>query len=76
VQAQAAAKEAKASAAKERLSAEKAQNCQRARNQLQMLQSGVRMARANDKGEREFLDDKARADEIARTQQLISANCE
>jgi hypothetical protein len=41
-----------------------------------MLQSGVRMARANDKGEREFLDDKARADEIARTQQLISANCE
>jgi hypothetical protein len=76
VQAQAAAKEAKASAAKERLSAEKAQNCQRARNQLQMLQSGVRMARANDKGEREFLDEKARADEIARTQQLISANCE
>lgn len=76
VQAQAAAKEAKANAAKERLAAEKAQNCQRARNQLQMLQSGVRMARANDKGEREFLDDKARADEIARTQQLIGANCE
>lgn len=76
VQAQAAAKEAKANAAKDRLAAEKAQNCQRARNQLQMLQSGVRMARANDKGEREFLDDKARADEIARTQQLISANCE
>ena len=76
VQAQAAAKEAKANAAKERLASEKAQNCQRARNQLQMLQSGVRMARANDKGEREFLDDKARADEIARTQQLISANCE
>lgn len=76
VQAQAAAKEAKTNAAKERLAAEKAQNCQRARNQLQMLQSGVRMARANDKGEREFLDDKARADETARTQQLISANCE
>ena len=45
-QAQAADKEAKANAAKERVSAEKAQNCQRARNQLQMLQSGVRMARA------------------------------
>lgn len=75
-QAQAADKEAKANAAKERVSAEKAQNCQRARNQLQMLQSGVRMARANDKGEREFLDDKARSDEIARAQQQISANCD
>lgn len=75
-QAQAADKDAKIKATKERVSAEKAQNCQRARNQLQMLQSGARMARANDKGEREFLDDKARADEITRTQQLISANCE
>lgn len=75
-QAQAADKEAKANAAKERVSAEKAQNCQRACNQLQMLQSGVRMARANDKGEREFLDDKTRSDEIARAQQQISANCD
>ena len=75
-QSQAAAKEAKANADKERLGAEKAQNCQRARNQLQMLQSGTRMARANDKGEREFLDDKARADEISRAQQQITANCE
>lgn len=75
-QSQAAAKEAKANADKERLSAEKAQNCQRARNQLQMLQSGMRVARANDKGEREFLDDKARAEEIARTQQQVTANCE
>ena len=34
------------------------------------------LARANDKGEREFLDDKARADEISRAQQQITANCE
>ncbi|MCO5979214.1 DUF4124 domain-containing protein [Ideonella oryzae] len=75
-QAQAADKDAKIKATKERVSAEKAQNCQRARNQLQMLQSGARMARANDKGEREFLDDKARAEEITRAQQQISNSCD
>lgn len=66
---------AQAAAAKERASAQKAENCQRARNQLTMLQSGVRVARPNAQGEREYLDDKGRAAEIARTQQLISANC-
>lgn len=68
-------KQAQANATKERASAQKAENCQRARNQLTMLQSGVRVARPNAQGEREYLDDKGRAAEIARTQQQISANC-
>lgn len=52
-----------------------AEACQRARNQLQLLQSGARMARANDKGEREYLDDAGRAAEISRTQRQIDESC-
>jgi hypothetical protein len=33
------------------------------------------MARTNDKGEREILDDKARADEMRRTREIIAADC-
>lgn len=43
--------------------AERRTNCERARNQLAALESGQRIARFNDKGEREFLDDAQRAQE-------------
>jgi hypothetical protein len=41
-----------------------------------MLESGVRVARPNDKGEREFLDDKGRADEVNRTRAAVNDNCQ
>ncbi|MBW8757350.1 MAG: DUF4124 domain-containing protein [Burkholderiales bacterium] len=50
-------------------------NCARAQGALHTLQAGGRMARMNDKGEREFLDDAARADETKRAQDAIAANC-
>ena len=51
------------------------ENCARAQSQLGALQSGVRVARMNDKGEREFLDDNARAAETKRAQDAVASNC-
>lgn len=72
----AAAADERRQADKARLDALKADNCKRAKSQLAMLDSGVRMARANDKGEREFLDDKARADEANRARSAVNENCQ
>ena len=55
--------------------AKQAENCARAKGYLRTLQDGVRITRSNDKGEREYLDDKGRADETQRTQSVISADC-
>ena len=54
----------------------KADNCARARSYQQTLTSGMRIARTNDKGEREILDDQGRAQEEARAQQAIRDNCQ
>jgi hypothetical protein len=53
----------------------KAENCQRAQQQAQALQSGVRIARVDANGERSYLDDKQRADELRRSQDIIAQNC-
>ena len=50
-------------------------NCGRAQASLAGLQSGQRIARTNDKGEREVLDDAGRADEIKRTQDVVASSC-
>lgn len=55
--------------------AQRADNCRRAQNLLAALQSGQRMARAGAQGEREVLDDKARAEEIQRAQAQIQSSC-
>ncbi len=68
-------KAAKAKAEAEKLAAQKADNCNRARLQLRGLEDGLRVARVNQKGERELLDDKGRAEEVARTRETISADC-
>lgn len=68
-------KAAKAKAEADKLAAQKADNCNRARLQLRGLEDGLRVARVNQKGERELLDDKARAEEVARTRETISADC-
>jgi hypothetical protein len=59
----------------DKASAQRAENCQRARQQLATLESGMRLARVNDKGEREILDDKARAEEMQRARQVLSSEC-
>ena len=50
-------------------------NCTRAQSALATLQSGVRIGRTNANGEREILDDAARADEVKHAQEGVAANC-
>ena len=58
-----------------KIAAARADNCLRARSQLKMLDDGVRIARTNAAGEREILDDKARAGEQARMRSIIASDC-
>ncbi len=53
----------------------KAENCTNARRAKANLDSGARIARTNDKGEREFLDDAARAAETKRVEGIIAKQC-
>ena len=62
------ADEAKAAAAR-------AENCTRAKAQMRTLDSGQRIARTNEKGEREILDDAARAAEAERTREVLASEC-
>lgn len=73
-QAEAAAAEKK-KAEEAKLAAVKADNCQRARDGKNALDSGLRMARVNDKGEREILDDNQRAAEAKHLQSVIDRDC-
>jgi hypothetical protein len=66
---------AKSKADEVRLNAQRGENCLRARTQVATLESGQRMARVNAKGEREVLDDKARAEELAQARDAAAANC-
>jgi hypothetical protein len=68
-------KQAKKKADDEKVAAQKADNCQRARGYQRSLQDGLRITRTSPSGEREVLDDKARAEEVQRTQEAITANC-
>ena len=50
-------------------------NCARAQDALATLQSGQRVATVDSKGERQYMDDDARAGEIKRAQQSVTGNC-
>ncbi len=50
-------------------------NCQRARDQLAMLDSGQRVMRIAPNGEREYLSDEQRAQEAQRARSLIASEC-
>lgn len=65
----------KAKVDEEKVAAQRAENCRRARSHMASLDSGIRLSRTNDKGEREILDDKQRADEMNRTRQVIASDC-
>ncbi len=66
---------AKAKADEDKLAQGRAENCKRARAHLATLESGQRIARPNDKGERDFLDDAGRADETRRAREVIASDC-
>lgn len=66
---------AKRRAEEEKLKVARADNCQRAKGQLRALEDGLRMARVNEKGEREILDDKGRAEETKRARDVVASDC-
>jgi len=68
-------KAAKAKADEAKSAARRADNCRIARGQLAGLESGQRLSRLNEKGEREVLDDRARAQEAARAREVIASDC-
>ena len=70
-----AAEQARKKAEEAKQTAAQADNCQRARNAKATLDSGLRMVRVNDKGEREVLDDAQRAAELKRVNAVIAADC-
>jgi hypothetical protein len=49
--------------------------CDSARAQLRDLEGGIRIARTNDKGEREFIDDSQRAKEIDNARKSVAESC-
>ena len=66
---------AKNKAEDDKLAKAKADNCERAKSGMATLQSGVRMASTNAKGEREVYDDAKRLSETKRTQEIIDSSC-
>ena len=65
----------KAKADDEKRAAAQAANCAQAKGYLGTLQDGIRITRTGANGEREFLDDKARADETKRARDVIASDC-
>lgn len=72
--AEAAAAEKKKSQ-EEEVAQQRADNCDRAKKAKATLDSGQRIAQINAKGEREFMDDAARAVETKRLEGIIAKDC-
>lgn len=53
----------------------KAERCKNAKKDLVALNSGIRISSFNDKGEREFMDDKKRSEEVKAKQKMIEIDC-
>jgi len=71
---------AEAEAAKRKSEEEKVlktriENCARAKQAKASVNSGIRIAQTNASGDREVLDDAARADELKRIQTIIDSEC-
>lgn len=66
---------AKRKAEEERITKARVENCARAKQAKATFDSGVRVARMNDKGEREVMEDGARAAEVKRIQAIMDADC-
>ena len=55
--------------------ADKNDNCDKARRYLESLESGERMALRDDKGERYFMEDAQRQQEIVKARQSVQTSC-
>ena len=53
----------------------KKQNCERSREMLRAVESGQRIQRTDDKGERFYLDDAQREQEAAKAGAQVQQNC-
>ena len=58
-----------------KVAAARAENCARAKTYQRTLDSGIRIARTNAKGEREILDDAGRAAEAKSANEAIASEC-
>ncbi|NCT82262.1 MAG: DUF4124 domain-containing protein [Comamonadaceae bacterium] len=58
-----------------RVAAQRRENCARAQSNLRDLQSGARLTRTNDKGERVFMDEAQIAAEVGRARDVITSEC-
>ncbi|MDH6164968.1 hypothetical protein M2282_000096 [Variovorax boronicumulans] len=70
-----AEEKAKRAAEEAKVAKAKADNCARAREGKATFDSGIRIAKVNSKGEREIMDDTARAAEQKRVQSVIDSDC-
>jgi hypothetical protein len=55
--------------------AEKKESCERLRRNLELLESGERVAQRDEKGERSFMEDAQREREIAKVRQTLQSSC-
>ena len=62
-------------AEEDRIAKARTENCARAKQAQATIDSGVRMGRVNAAGEREIMDDAARAVEAKRVQAIVAADC-
>lgn len=69
------AEAAKRKADEERIAKQRIENCARAKQAKATLDTGARIAQTNAKGEREIMDDAARAVESKRIQGIIESEC-
>lgn len=69
------AEAAKRKTEEERITKAKIENCARAKQAKATFDSGVRVSRTNAAGEREVMDDAARATEAKRIQGIIDTDC-
>lgn len=69
------AEQAKKKSEQEKFTKAREENCDRAKRAKATLDSGIRIAITNAKGEREIMDDKARAIEAQRLDETIRSDC-
>jgi hypothetical protein len=69
------AEQAKKKAEAEKIAKARTENCERVQRAKATLDSGVRIATTNAKGEREIMDDQARAAETQRLKEILRTDC-
>jgi len=69
------AEQVKKKAEEERRAKVRAENCERAKRAKTTMDSGIRIATTNAKGEREIMDDTGRAAEGKRLDEVIRSEC-